>query len=807
MNTTRFFSSVTRWSVATLFFLTPVFFLPWTSNVLEVNKQTLLVVLTAVALSAWLGSMVVAKRLTFKSGWLTVPPALVLVSALVSSIGSLAGYQTWVGQASQEYTSFLTVATLVFLYYVLMNVREEASMARAAMNALFASAAVSGILGLLSLGGWFRLPFDFAAVAGFNLVGTVNGFAAFLCAVMFMGVAAWMVSNGNLSVPTRALIAVDALVAFAVMVAVDVSSLWIVSALCVLLVAAFGFFRAAAFPDPRRFAVPLLVLLASVLLFFFRTPMPLGAPAVVSPSYAASWDIATSVLSEGWPRLVAGSGPGTYAFDYALRRPDAVNGTLFWNTHFDRAKSHALTVLTTFGALGAVLWLAAMLSVGAAALARLLRQKDAAAWQTTFALFVGWLALFLTHLLSSSNVTLSFLLWGVSGLLAAECARTTVDTDFARSPRLGLAASFAFVLVGVGVLATLVVSGGRYAAELSFAKAVALDASGADASEVIAAVDRAISYNPRSDIYQRNLASAYLTRARAAIAAAQGTELSAEARTAVSNDISAAVNASKRATDLEPNNVSNWTVRAMVYRDVMPFVTNAEDFAAATVQRAVALEPGNPTHQVDLGRIQLAVADRAKQLKGADDAELAKAAATAETDNLAAAEQSFLAAVALKSDYAVAHYYLAATYEREGRLDDAVARLEALRAVTPNDVGLGFQLAMLYLRTEDYDAARAELERVVQIQPDYSNALWYLASLYELKGDHAKAVAAVASVAKLNPNNADVAARLARLRAGETTVQIPGPVEEPASSTVEGEVQEGVPADGQGVVDADTDTP
>lgn len=816
MNITRLFSALTRWSAYLLFFLTPIFLLPWTSNVLEVNKQMLLVLLTAVALMSWLGSMVVQKRLTFKTGWLNLPPALFLLFALVSSIGSLAGYQTWVGQASQEYTSFLTTAVLVFLFYVLMNVRDELPVAGGSMVALFSSAAIAGLLGLLSLGGWFQLPFAFAGTAGFNTVGTVNGFAAFLCAVMFMGIAAWLVSGtrpgvlpeGGAGMATRALIAFDVVIALIVMVAVDVSSLWIVSAIGVLALAAFGFFRAAAFPDPRRFSLPLFVLFVSVLLFFFRTPLSLNAPAVVSPSYSASWGIAKAVLSEGWPRLVAGSGPGTFAFDYALSRPNAVNGTIFWNTHFDRAKSHVLTLLATFGSAGALLWLATMLAVGTSALARLLRQKDAASWQTTFVLFSGWLALFVTHLLSSSNVTLSFLLWGVSGLLAAECARSTVETDFGRSPRLGLASSFAFVLVAVAVLATLFVNGGRYAAEMAFAKAVAQDAAGIDAGEVIASVSRAVTLNPLSDVYQRNLASAYLSRARATIASASGKELSADERAAVSQDIAAAVNASKRATELEPNNASNWSVRAMVYRDVMPFVTNAEDFAAATVQQAIALEPGNPAHLVDLGRIQLAVAERATQLKGADNAELAAAAATSESDNLAAAEQSFLAAVELKPDYAVAHYYLAATYEREGRMEDATTRLEALRATAPNDVGLGFQLAMLYVRTENYDAARVELERIVQIQPNYSNALWYLASLYEINGERAKALAAVEAVSKLNPGNADVSARLAKLRAGETTVQMPGPVEEPSSvSTVEGEVQETAPADGEGVVDAEGNIP
>src|SRR3989338_8029420 len=114
---TNFFQKITSWSVYSLFFLLPLFFLPWTTSVLEHNKQLLLVVLSILALFAWLGQMVMTKHLTFRSGWLNIIPGAFLLAVLISASTSFAGYQSWVGQASQEYTSFLSIAMYVVLFY------------------------------------------------------------------------------------------------------------------------------------------------------------------------------------------------------------------------------------------------------------------------------------------------------------------------------------------------------------------------------------------------------------------------------------------------------------------------------------------------------------------------------------------------------------------------------------------------------------------------------------------------------------------------------------------------------------------
>lgn len=798
------FGTITKWVTYLLFFLVPVFFLPWTTSVLEHNKQLLFVVLAGVGLLAWLGQMVMSKEFTFKSGWLNLIPGLYVVAVLVASIMSIAGYQTWVGQSSSEYTSFLSISLFIVLFYLLLNTAGDTMFQRNLLTALFLSAALSGLITLLGMFNLAHLPFDFAQSVGFNTIGTVNGFVSFMSVMMFVGFAMWLVSQqgrdrviplGGMGTFLRALIVVVTVVNVIGLIALDFWVFWLINIIGVLLLGTFVFIQSQEFPNPRRFALPLIVLFVSVILLFLPSPLRLNLPVVVSPSYTTSWGISQEALSSSTSNLLFGTGPGTYLYDYLAYKPAAVNASQFWSLRFDRAKSELLTTMATLGLVGTLLWLVLMVWVAVKAVGRLVLERDHEEWKMTYVMFIGWAILFLTHLLYSSNFTMTFLLWGFTGLLASQVCLKTWKSDFSTSPRLGLGTSFAFALVAVGVIASLFITGARYAAEVAFAKAVEIDKSEEGTIEnVISELNRAVMFNGLSDVYQRNLSSAYLIEARELIAVtAADVERTAQETQSIIDAVTAAVNAAARATAIEPNYVSNWVVRGSMYRDLMSFAQGAEDLAAQSFQNAMALEPNNPVHQTNLGRVYLAVADRARNLKSAEDDELAAQAAGQEVALLAGAEQAFLAAVELKSDYLAAHYYLAAVYERQGKLEQAAARLVALRNNNPADIGLAFQLSQLLIRLQRYDIATQELERIVGLSPNYSNALWYLASMYEIEGDQNKAIDAVQKVVELNPQNEMAQSRLDRLEAGEVTTVIPEPIQsgqEGATEVDEGEVVE-----------------
>lgn len=781
------FQRITSWSVYLLFFLLPLFFLPWSTSVLEHNKQLLLVVLSILALVAWLGQMVMTKRLTFRSGWLNIIPGAFLLAVLISSATSFAGYQSWVGQASQEYVSFLSVAMYVVLFYVLMNNASGTQTQRNVLFAVLLSSTIAGLIAILGMFNLVHLPFDFAQSSGFNTVGTLNGLITFLTAIMFVGLAMWLVSHqgrdrviplGNFGTAMRILIILVTLFNLVALIAIDFRVFWIINIIGVLLLAAFGFIQSQEFPNPKRFALPLVVLLVSILLLFLPSPLRLQLPVVVSPSYGTSWQITKAALGSDSGNMLFGTGPGTYVHDYLAFKPATVNASQFWSFRFDRAKSDFLTTFATLGIIGTALWLVLMVWVAQKALSRLIFERDHEEWKMTYVIFVGWALLLISHLLYSSNLTMQFMLWGFTGLLASQVMLKLWNTDFGRSPRLGLATSFAFVLVAVGVLASLFITGQRYAAEVAFAKAIKADRVGASVDEVVGHLKKAVSLNSLSDTYYRNLAAVQLEQAKQKIAVVGGAEFTTEQTQEISDLVSASIESAGRTTTLEPNFVANWTVRGAIYRDVMSFAQGAEDLAAQMYLNAARLEPINPVHRTNLGRVYLNVAGRARSLKNAEDAELAKTATEQETRLLTTAEQVFTSAIQLKNDYLPAHYYLAATYERQGRLEEAATRLAALRNNNQADMGVAFQLSQMLIRLQRYDLATKELERIVGLKPDYSNALWYLASMYEVGKKQNEAIKLIEKVVELNSDNELAKTRLARMKRGEMTTILPEPIQE-----------------------------
>ena len=62
----RFCDFVIRWSIYLAVFLIPLWFLPFTQDALELNKQSLLVVLSVIALLAWFGRMMALRQVEFK---------------------------------------------------------------------------------------------------------------------------------------------------------------------------------------------------------------------------------------------------------------------------------------------------------------------------------------------------------------------------------------------------------------------------------------------------------------------------------------------------------------------------------------------------------------------------------------------------------------------------------------------------------------------------------------------------------------------------------------------------------------------
>ena len=767
-----------------LVFLLPLFFLPWTLDVLEVNKQTLLLIVTSLAVLCFVGRVLHEREVTLVSGWQNVLPLLVLAVTFLSALFSIGGATSWLGGSSVEYQSVFTITALTALFYLLTHTIRKETLERRLFAVLLLSGSLVLLLSCFNLFGASLFPWTFLQGPAFNTVGTVNALGVFAVVISVLGQALWLVSgrkdrevflDGWKGSVEKGLIVFLTISTLLLLLALDFWALWVLVLVGSGMLFLFGLLRASEFPETNRFILPMAFVIVAVFFLFLPRPFRLSLPVEVTPSISTSWNIVEDTWSEH--SMLLGSGSGTYAFDYARFRSADVNQTVFWNTRFDRGHSYALTVLATLGILGGMALLLMVLGLLAGSLRVLLKERDHVIWKLHFVLLSAWTTLGVSAFLYSWNLTLQFLFFVLSALLASQSLRGRT-VKLRNSPRVNLTFSFLFVLFSIGMLTLLFVSVERQMAESAFAKAVRLDRSRVSIDEVIVHLDRAVTLNQFNDTYQRNLSQALLYRANELVMGRSNGMLSEDDTKRLASLSSASINSAKRATDLSPYNVLNWRVRADVYRELMSLVSGADQFAKLSYERAILLEPNHPEGPTGLARVHLAGAIVASQLAGSEDATTRKEALQKKNGELASAEEQLNRAIELKPDYAPAHFYLALVYEEQGKLNEAFAKLDAIRKYNPADVGVAFQLGQLAMRLERYDRAKSEFESAIKLQPDFLNAHWFLASVYEIEGDLDSAIAEIQFIQKTEPEHPLVVARLKRLLEGKVKASLPEPLEE-----------------------------
>ncbi len=800
----RFCDATIKWSLLALTFLLPLFFLPWTAETSELNKQLLLFIGTSVAALAWLGKMLAERRFEYRRSVVNVIVLLYLAVYGLSSWASTNTYLSLSGDFGQEQSGFFTMLALVILYFVVANNVRTEKMIKWMLGTMVLGGFFVGLIGLLQGLGLYILPFQFTRTGTFNTIGTSAALGIYMAFIVALISGALLYghgqkgSRGKVDVAIKIFMVVTAVLALFLVAALDYWPITVALLVSSALVIAYAFLHAQSLNGLGGIFLPIASVIVCLMLILVRFPVALGFPAEVMPSWGASTNITLKTLSE---HPFFGSGPGTFVFDYAKHRSASVNSTAFWNIRFDRASTNFMTMLATIGLLGALSWLMVPLVLLGSATRKLLK-SDERTWHILIGMFSSWFLLTLARFLYSSTMSLEFMFWVMMAMLVVVHKHDFFSVRFERSPRAAMGLSFLFILGLVFTLSGLFVEGQRYAAEVAYTKAIQADQNDTDTDDVIQALVDAGNLNPRNDVYVRNLSLALLLKANEILNEPMGLEkgqdesdedFQARQRNEASKRLqeassltASAVNTARRATDMNPANVANWTVLASVYRDLMGITDGADKWAEESYQQAIEREPNNAVLHTELGKIYVAQADLAAADLDTDD-EAAKAEAQAKVDELLAKSiASFEKAIELKPDYAAAHYNLGLVYERQGKLDEAIRKLEGVVMLNQRDVGVGFQLALLYFRNDQKDQAIALMESVVRLQPNFSNARWYLAAMYDEQGETDKAIAEIEKVLELNPNDELVTKKLEELRAKKAGIPIdegdgglPEPVEKP----------------------------
>lgn len=808
-----------RICVYLLFGFVPVFFLPLTASPVAENKAILAGALVFVALCAFFAKTLSAGKFSLPKTKFWFALAAFFVVAGVSTFLSASPQMSFWGDgaSADSFFSFLVYGLALFL--VPLFLRETQHLIRALMF-FSVSLFVVSLYSLLQFFGIFILPFDFTRQIYFNPIGTVHALAIFLGSGLVMIMA--LLTSFKFSGGIKAVFSFGGAGLALILILVNFSYVWLGILLAAALVASWQIMnsRKAGMPQiadgekpsaggamlGSKFSITLILMVVVAILFFTKPPISsvVRFPAEVRPSLSGTLDIAQGTLSSGIGKALFGSGPATFLNEYLRYRSRDLNSTAFWGVRFAQGFAVVPTLIVTIGVLGIVAlfftfgfftWVGFK---GVAALSRKKPDSPAGGSLERISLisFVSFLFLIFSWFFYPVNFPILLFTFLFAGMVLASLrvggAIETWEISLLKTPQRTFLASLIIIVLIVGSVVGLYLQGQKYIASVVHVSGIQAYNRNRDLDRAIKKVDLAKNLDGSRDVYWRTFAGLLGLRAQEVLnnKDLDPGELQRRYQIVLQN----LIRAGQEAIKINPQDPTNWRQLGAIYEDNIRIVGGADQFAISNYAKAAELNPNNPAEYLNVGRAHVISADAlrvniSRLSKGAEaknNKEEIEKLETAHAERLTSSLSSLQKAVALKSDYAPAHFLISQVYERQGNRALAIEKTLETRNFNPFDTGVGYQLGLLYYLDNQLQDARDEFTRVVSLNENFSNARYFLGLSYDRLGNTQGAIDQFTKIAELNPDNAEVKKILANLKAGRNALaNIVPPPEERITSPLE----------------------
>lgn len=742
-------------------FLTPLFFLFLTVDPIDFNKSFLLGILVLVAFFAWLVRILILGTLQLNLARVQLPILVLLLVYGLSTIFSKWPSGSFWGWPLDINAGFLNLLILALFYFLVINVFSEKKDAFRLLFLAASSLFFAALFGVLQLFGKFFLPWDLTQNASFNTVGTVNGLAVLLAGFFSIALVLALVSKRI----SKFLTIVFAAAVLITLVVINFWIAWLVLIAATAVLFLFGIMNIKGTGQATLVSLPMVLLIVALFFLTFKIPLPgmPGGPIEISLSYGAEFNILKATFKElGLVKSLLGTGPGTFVYNYSKFKPVDLNQTIFWSVRFGNGASDVFDRLITTGILGLLAWLS-VVGLFFKYVFQHLREglglsEKKEEWMMVMGIFGGIAGIVMGQFIYPASFSLLFMFWlGLAVVGVVDRSRVQSWTIEPSSYTMVIVSGMAIlaIIFGVGIS---FVGVQKYAAEMEYYSGLKAFQEG-QVDPAITSVLAAVRLNPGSEVYWRDLAQLYITKLTQIL---QDTTIPAEeSRNQAAGLASNAVDSAKKTTEINPQNVVNWSVRGFVYQNIIGLVSGSETWALENYERAITLEPTNPYLFTELGWTYVLQSDIFAQ--AGKDKERQEA--------LDKALEKFNKAIELKQDYALANFRAALVYDRLGEIDQAIDKMEQAKMQAPFDTGIGFRLGLLYYRKDELSKAKAELEGVIILSPNHSNARYFLGLIYDREGKKDLAIEQFEKVQEFNPQNEEVSKILENLRAGKPALE------------------------------------
>lgn len=776
------FRKAIRWLIYVTAFLIPLWFLPFTADVLDFNKQVLLIITAGAGLALYLLDMIKSGAVRYKASVFYWPVLGLVVAGIVSVAFSVNRAVSLFGVQDSRSTALVTLISLAVIFFLAVNTIEDRG--KALKKIILGSWALAFLFGVLQILGLSVFKNTVFASLVFNSVGSINvlGMLAALALTFFVSPGLTKKTNNKSGVETGwpfgyLRYAIFALALF-FLALVNWWPVWVVAFVSLLVSVALTSVNEASLAKGglpiqtgriRPFALPTAVIILGVFLMLINfdwMALKSKLPIEISPSHRVSWKIASSSLRT----RPLGHGAENFVIAFDKFKPAGIANSVFYQARFVDAASEAANLVTEGGVLFMLVLLLFIWFYGKEAIGRIkngfyVDGEMNATWSTGAGFFVAFF-LYQFNIVMMSSLFFLLILVALSSLAKSRDRVINLENN----AKYSFAGSLVFIAGLILVLIAGYFTVKNYMASIYLANALK---SGNDAKAIEYLVNSA-NANPNDAGVYRLLSQTILVQLAEELKNGPKKDESRESyNSRIQNQIASVVDVAIKATNVSPADSQNWANRGLVYESILTLVEGAGQAAINNYNQSLVLNPAAPNAYLRIGNVHLATSENLQKAlnggriqSGTDLASVRKQISA----ELVKAEENFKKAIALYNNFGQALYNLAVVYDRQNKLPDAIKQFEKLMVANPRDPSIAFQIGLLYYRNNQKNNALAAWQQAVTLFPSYSNARWYLSLIYEERGDLASALKQAEEIGKFNSDNELVKQRLAQLRAGQRTI-------------------------------------
>ena len=740
------FKSISQHILVAVLGVLPIIFIPSLSVPLSYTKS--FIVLFGLIIVLVIYSFTILRSGTIRFSLFIPSLVLWLIAATALISGLLSGDVTdsLVGTSLEQQTAvFLALLALV------ATVTAQILTDKKAVLKLYAVLAVSSIvLGIFHIA---RLIFgaDFLAFGIFSgntlsPIGSWNDLAIFFCLVILLA----LVALEQLTITSIGKWIVGGMVAVSLLMltVINFSAIWVVLGMVSLVVLVYALAKDKFGDTVVQKHISTTSILVASAVFAVSVVFIIGGSVIggaisqktgisyleVRPSFQATTALARATYSTD---ALFGIGPNRFADAWRLSKDPSLNSTVFWANDFYAGVGYIPTFFITLGAVGGILWiafLALFIWMGTRMLLRV-KQVDPTWYFIGTSSFVAGAFLWGMSVIYVPGAVLLILAALATGLLAT--SQAAFEPFRVRTLSLSGSKSSGFVLVTlvlvviVGSVTVMYGMGREYLSAEAYAESSEAMARGS-LDDAQRSIENSYKF-VQTHWGARRIAEIQLVRLVNLLQ--NTTEPSADVQAQFQNLLVTAVNAGKTATQLDATDPNNWGILGTTLATVVPLkIDGAYVQAKDALMKAQLLDPKNPARYLALARLEVAngnadgaraMALEAIKLKndyidaifflsqveiasGNIDSAISTTESTILLDpqnpvrrfqlgilklaqnKFGEAASIFESAISLSPDYANARYYLALTYDKLGRSQEAREQLEAiLKTNEGNELVLG----------------------------------------------------------------------------------------------------------------------